>query len=168
MDRITTPRLIIRYNCRLRLLRLWRRDLPDARQLPDVLAVMLAAVARHNARQLLLNLQKLPPLDLMLQEWLQSTWLPQLRRSGIRRLAVLLPSDVYNMMVVEGLLWTTTRHTLPYEVQYFTETAAALDWLSDAEAPSSDHDWLRCGRAPRLLRARGKQYRLRQKNAIAS
>jgi hypothetical protein len=168
MDRITTPRFIIRYNRRLRLLRLWRRELHDAQQLPDVLTAMLAGVARHKAQQLLLNLQKLPPLTLALQEWLQTTWLPQLRRSGIRRLAVLLPSDVYNMMVVEGLLWTSTRHTLPYEVQYFTETSAALDWLSDAEAPSSDHDWLQCAQVPRLLRARRKRHPLRQKNAVTS
>ena len=157
MDKTATPRLIIRYNCRLSLLRLWRRELQDALQLPDVLEVMLAAIARYKARQLILNLQKLPPLSLVLQEWLQTNWLPRLRLSGIRRLAVLLPADVYNMMVVEGLLWTSTRRALPYEVQYFTETAAALDWLSDAELPSSEQDWMQCGRAPRLLRARRKR-----------
>lgn len=163
MDHSATPRLIIRYNYRLRLLRLWRREMRDAVHLPTVLEVMLTAVTRYNARQLVLNLQKLPPFSLKLQEWLQTSWLPRLRESGIRRLAVLLPADVYNMMVVEGLLWTTTRQALPYEVQYFTETAAAFDWLSDAEVPSSDQDWLGCVRAPRLLRARRKRPLLRHK-----
>jgi len=168
MDHSAAPRLIIRYNYRLSLLRLWRRELQDARQLPDVLEVTLAAVARYKARQLVLNLQKLPPLSLGLQEWLQTNWLPRLRLSGIRRLAVLLPADVYNMMVVEGLLWTTTRQALPYEVQYFTETAAALDWLSDAEIPSSDQDWMRCVRAPRLLRARRKRPLSRRPGSMVS
>ncbi|RSK46307.1 hypothetical protein [Hymenobacter perfusus] len=168
MDHSATPRLIIRYNYRLSLLRLWRREMRDAVHLPAVLEVMLTAVARYKARQLVLNLQKLPPFSLKMQEWLQTSWLPRLRVSGIRRLAVLLPADVYNMMVVEGLLWTSTRYALPYEVQYFTETAAALDWLCDAEVPSSERDWLRCGRAPRLLRARRKRPLLRHKNSVAS
>lgn len=163
-----TPRLIIRYNYRLSLLRLWRREMRDAAFLSTLLEVMLAAVARYNARRLLLNVQKLPPFSLELQQWLQNNWLPRLRLCGLQRLAVLLPSDVYNMMVVEGLLWTSTRHPLPYEVQYFTETAAALDWLSDAEAPSSEQDWTRWHRPPRLLRARRRRPFSRRANSTVS
>lgn len=161
------PRLILRYNTRLELLRIWRRNLEDAEQLTTVLDVMLNAIGRYQARQVLLNLQKLPPFSLGLQEWLQRNWLPRLRRTGIQRLAVLLPIDVYNMMVVEGLLWSSTRQDLPYEVQYFSETAAVLDWLTNAELPSTDQDWARRSYPPRLLRARHRPPCRHRKSTIS-
>lgn len=166
MARTASPRLIIRYNTRLNLLRLWRCEVQHAIQLPTVLEVLLTATARYQARQLLLNLQALPPFDLALQEWLQRNWLPRLRLSTIRRLAVLLPSDISNMMVVEGLLWDSTQQVLPYEVQYFTEVPAALDWLTDAERASSEQDWKCCGREPRLLRARRRRTHVSHKEAV--
>ncbi|WP_426493436.1 hypothetical protein [Hymenobacter sp. 102] len=159
MNAAPVLRLIFRYNSRLSLLRLWRGEIHNAVQLIGVLNMMLAAVQRHQARQLLLNMQHLPPFDQPLQEWLQTNWLPRLRRSGIHRLALLLPQDVYNRMVIEGLLWNSTRKSLPYEVQYFTELEAALDWVSDAELPTTANDWPRWWHQPTLLRLREQKRR---------
>jgi SpoIIAA-like len=159
MNAVPVPRLIFRYNSRLSLLRLWRGEMQSTAQLVNALNTLLAAVRRHQARQLLLNMQQLPPFDQTLQEWLQTNWLPRLRRSGIHRLALLLPQDVYNRMVIEGLLWNSTRKVLPYEVQYFTELEAALDWVSDAELPTTSQDWPRWWHQPTLLRLREQKLR---------
>ncbi|RSK37300.1 hypothetical protein [Hymenobacter metallilatus] len=155
------PRLILRYNQHLRMLRLWRRERSNAQQLLPILETLLVAIRRYQARQLLLNLQALPPLVQEVQVWLQTGWLPRLRNSGIQRLAVLLPLDVYNRMVVEGLLLASMHQTLPYEIQYFTEVAAALEWLSEAETPTTDHDWTGSRRAPMLVRCYQRRHRRR-------
>ncbi|RSK50937.1 hypothetical protein [Hymenobacter rigui] len=159
MGTALAPRLVFRYNTRLSLLRLWRGEMHHATQLVEVLDTLLRAIQRRQARQLLLNIQQLPLLDQAMQEWLQTSWLPRLRRSGIHRLALLLPDDIYNRMVIEGLLWASTHQVLPYEVQYFSELAAALDWVSDAEMPTTETDWLDWWHLPALLRLRRKKRR---------
>lgn len=152
-------RLVIRYDCRHRLLRLWR---PSSATSPDVVAVLealLAAVSKYQARQLLLNMQQLPPISPETQTWLQANWLPRLRQSGVARLAVLLPAEVYNRMVVEGLLLASVQQVLPYEVQYFSELSATLDWLLDAELPSQEQDWLLFWQTPALVRCHRLRWR---------
>lgn len=145
-------RLVVRYNSRYRLLRLWRPAGMESSALVAALETLLAAVAKHRARQLLLNMQQLPPVSPETQAWLQTNWLPRLRQMGVARLAVLLPAEAYNRMVVEGLLLASAQQVLPYEVQYFSELSAALDWLMNAELPSKEQDWLCFWQAPALIR----------------
>ncbi|MCA8833381.1 hypothetical protein [Hymenobacter pini] len=147
----------MRFNRRLRLLRMWRPAEPTAAQVPVILEAILAGIERHQARQLLLNMHRLPPLDPAVQQWLYTNWLPRLRRSGITRLAVLLPMELHNRMMTEGLLLASTRASLPYEVQYFTELPAALEWLFDAERLTNEHDWPWRWRTPALARRRQRR-----------
>ena len=95
---------------------------------------------------------------------LQNSWLPQLRRSGLQRLALLLPADPYNRGVIESLLWLSASQRLPYEVQYFAGLAEALDWVTAAERLTADADWRRSWREPALLRA----HRLRWRQLLAT
>lgn len=148
------PRLVFRYNFRLSLLQFWWQEMSTPALVPRVLNRLLRAVRRRRAQQLLLDLRKLPALDYSVQQWLQTTWLPRLRGCGLRRLALLLPTDPYNKIVVESLLWVSAYELLPYEVQYFTELPAALDWLTDAEVATSETDWPRRKQQPLVLRVR--------------
>ena len=127
-------------------------------ELPALLKPVLASIRRHAARQLLLDLRALPPLNQNMEQWLRVAWLPRLRAVGLRRLALLLPADRHNLRVIEGLLWASAEQSLPYEMQYFSGLAAALDWLSDAELPSAERDWRRQWQAPALLRARHRRW----------
>ncbi|MET4105651.1 hypothetical protein [Hymenobacter sp. UYP22] len=147
-------RAVVRYNSRHRLLRLWRPAGMGGAHLAASLEVLLVAVGRYQARQLLLNMQQLPPISPDMQTWLQTNWLPRLRQTELRRLAVLLPAEVYNRMVVEGLLLASAHRVLPYEVQYFSELSATLDWLMNAELPSKEQDWRLFRQTPALVRCR--------------
>ncbi|RIY12929.1 hypothetical protein [Hymenobacter rubripertinctus] len=94
----------------------------------------------------------MPPMSPEVEQWIKASWIPRLRDSGIRRLALLLPADSYNMRVIEGLLWASATQVLPYEIQYFSELPAALDWVTDAELPTSEPDWSRHWHGPTMLR----------------
>ncbi|MBX0291475.1 hypothetical protein K3G63_13580 [Hymenobacter sp. HSC-4F20] len=154
MENEYSPRLVFRYNFRWSLLQFWWQEINTSTLVPQVLNRLLRTVRRRRAQQLLLDLRKLPALDLSVQQWLQTTWLPRLRGCGLRRLALLLPTDTYNKMLVESMLWVSAHEHLPYEVQYFTELPAALDWLTDAEIATSESDWPRRKQQPLVLRVR--------------
>ncbi|MFD2784733.1 hypothetical protein [Hymenobacter rubripertinctus] len=54
---------------------------------------------------------------------------------AIRQLALVLPAGShYNYMVVESLL-RAGQHFIQYDVQFFNESAGALDWLLHHDAP---------------------------------
>ncbi|OWP63741.1 hypothetical protein CDA63_07045 [Hymenobacter amundsenii] len=144
-------------------MRPWHQAIPNPQDLPAVLDKLLRQVHRHAAHQLLLNLEGLPLLNPELQKLVQLGWLPRLRRSGLRRLALLLPTNPYNRGVIEGFLWLAATEPLPYEVQYFANLAEALDWLTDAELPTAEADWRRSWRTPALLRARQLRWRAEAK-----
>lgn len=159
MKRVVAPDLIVACHRPLKLLRPWHQALTDPQRLPFLLDKVLESIHRHAAHQLLLNLEGLPPLDPELQKLLQGSWLPRLRRSGLRRLALLLPANPYNRGVVESFLWLSASQRLPYEVQYFAGLAEALDWVTAAERLTTDADWRRSWREPALLRAHRLRWR---------
>ncbi len=149
--------LVSRYTSRLHMLRFWWAEPTEPTLVPSLLTGVLRAVRRHQAQQLLLDLRRLPTLQETVQQWVQNSWLPRLRRCGLRRLALLLPTNPYNMMLVESLLWVSLQESLPYEVQYFTELPAALDWLTNSEIATSDADWPRRYQEPLIRRVRRRQ-----------
>ncbi len=163
MKRVVAPHLIVSCHRPLKLLRAWHQAITDPRRLPSLLDKLLESIHRHAAHQLLLNLEGLPPLDPEIQKLLQGSWLPRLRRSGLRRLALLLPANAYNRGVIESLLWLSASQRLPYEVQYFVDPAGALDWVTATERLTTDADWRRSWREPALLRA----HRLRWQQPLA-
>ncbi|UOQ78778.1 hypothetical protein MUN84_09715 [Hymenobacter sp. 5516J-16] len=157
MEKEDAPHLTFRYNVRHSLLRFWWQQPDNMDDLPRLLTRLLKAVRRYQAQQLLLDLRPLPPLNQQVQQWLQTSWLPRLRQCGLQRLALLLPTNTYNMIVVESILWTSTQEHLPYEVQYFTELPAALDWLTNSEVATSDADWPCWKQQPMHLRVRRRK-----------
>ncbi|MBT9393187.1 hypothetical protein KLP40_08425 [Hymenobacter sp. NST-14] len=157
MSRFSPAYLIYAYHQPLKLLRVWWQRPQSPAQLPGLLEHIGRAIERYAPRQLLLNLQDLPPLQQEGEQWLKSVWAPRLRQSGISRLALLLPADRTNLRVLESLLWEALTKTLPYEVQYFPDLPAALDWVTDAELPTTERHWARSWRGPALLRSRRRR-----------
>lgn len=150
-------RLVFRYNFRLSMLRFWWPETANLDQMQPLLISVLRTIRRYQAQQLLLDMSHMPTVDEKVQKWLQNTWLPRLRHCGLRRLALLLPTSTYNMILVESMLWASVQEHLPYEVQYFTELPAALEWLTDSEVATSSRDWPLRRREPLVLRVRRRQ-----------
>ncbi|WP_400192543.1 hypothetical protein [Hymenobacter sp. B81] len=87
------------------------------------------------------------PLAVEDQLWLENTWLPELARTAVRRLAI-VADDAYNLMVLEELLTAqhpgTQRH-----VQLFSDAPTALEWLTQSSDRALDlqREW-ECGTHP--------------------
>ncbi|GAB2772649.1 hypothetical protein HNQ93_000797 [Hymenobacter luteus] len=139
------------------MLRFWWPEAVESFQVASLLTDVLKTVRRYQAHQLLLDLRQIPLLDAESQRWVEASWLPRLRSCSLRRLALLLPTDTYNRLVVESLLWVSAHESLPYEVQYFTELPAALDWLTNSEVATADADWPRRQQEPLLRRVRRRR-----------
>ncbi|TGE19639.1 hypothetical protein [Hymenobacter elongatus] len=91
----------------------------------------------------LLDLHGLPDISIEDQVWLTINWLPRILRQYARQVALVLPAaHHYNQMVVEGLL-KIGRPFITFEVQFFSDTHAALDWLTNSteQVDKLEQEW---------------------------
>jgi len=99
-------------------------------------------VAHYQPVLALLDLNGLPDLSIEDQLWMTVNWLPTIARQKLQRVALVLPATVHNQMAVEALLWAS-RHLVSFEVQFFTDTSAALDWTTESapQIPTLEAEW---------------------------
>ena len=77
----------------------------------------------------LIDLRGLPNMSLEKQFWVATHWLRRVSMPSVQHVAFIMPtSGLYNQMVIESL-HQAARHFIHYEVQFFSETTSALDWL---------------------------------------
>lgn len=92
-------------------------------------------IEQNNVRQTLVDMNGLPSLTLDDQFWVGSTWLPRVAKGAVERVALVLPTrNMYNQLVVEGLV-RTGRHFMRYDIQFFSNTDEAADWLIGDQPP---------------------------------
>ncbi len=84
----------------------------------------------------MLDLHGLPDLSLDKQFWVAAHWLRRVSVPSLRHVAIVLPADgLYNQMVIETL-HRAGRHFIRYEIQFFSDTMMALDWLLSFHDPA--------------------------------
>ena len=105
-------------------------------------------VRQHQPARALVDLRGLPDLSIDDQLWMTGHWLPVVAAQALRQVALVLPAAAHNLMAVESLL-RIGRYLLRFEVQFFTDEVAALDWLlGSAEAAAAlQHEWQRAGQS---------------------
>ncbi|WP_088841659.1 hypothetical protein [Hymenobacter gelipurpurascens] len=92
-------------------------------------------IEQNGVRQTLVDMNGLPSLSLDDQFWVASTWLPRVAKGAVQRVALVLPTrNMYNQLVVEGLV-RTGRHFMSYDIQFFSSTHEAADWLIGDHPP---------------------------------
>jgi hypothetical protein len=118
------------YVLELSLLRFqWNQLVPALDRFEASMLAVAQLVEQSTVSVMLFDLHGLPSLGLDEQFWLAANWLPRVSVPALEQVAVVLPAgSLYNQMVVESLL-RACRHFVHYEVQFFGETAEALDWL---------------------------------------
>jgi hypothetical protein len=101
---------------------------------------LLDMAAEHRVNSWLIELTA-APLTVEDQLWLESTWMPALSDTPVRRLAV-VADDAYNLMVLEDLMPLREAPT-QRSVQFFTDSLTALEWLtgSDQTAVRLQQEW---------------------------
>ncbi len=120
----------VQYVPELSLLRFqWNRLVPALARFETSMLAVAQLVEQNTVSAILLDMHGLPSLGLDEQFWMAANWLPRVSVPTVEQVAVVLPAgSLYNQMVVESLL-RACRHFVHYEVQFFGETAEALDWL---------------------------------------
>lgn len=129
--------ICIQFYPRLRLLRwAWHgpMSLPRFQLALDELMVFSV---QQGANRWLIDSASLPPVGLDEQEWLSGAWLPSAERLGLRHLALILPADIHNQLIVENVIGDGQRY-VKANVQFFSDTPTALDWLTGSAALMQD------------------------------
>lgn len=81
-----------------------------------------------------IDLNGLPNLGLEDQIWLSDEVLPAVAPlASLRQLALVLSPNMYNQLAAENILHHGQRH-LSFDVQFFTDSVAALEWLINPTA----------------------------------
>ncbi|GAB3827890.1 hypothetical protein [Hymenobacter jeollabukensis] len=84
---------------------------------------------QHAIESWVIDLNGLPNLGLEDQIWLSDEVLPTLAPlTHLRQLALVLSPNVYNQLAAETLLHQGQHH-LRFDIQFFSDSVAALDWL---------------------------------------
>ena len=99
---------------------------------------------QYQVRRWLADVSNLPLVSTDEQAWLSEFWLPQFMALPIRALALVLPINLHNQLVVESLL-ADGRRQFRADVQFFSDIPAALDWLTPTApvAEQLENEWQR-------------------------
>lgn len=125
------PDFHLQYDQALGLLRLEWAAGADTRTL-RASAANLLVLARHQAtRHLLLNMNTVPDLSTEDELWLGQHWMPGIVQLPLERLVLVIDSSqVHNQLAIEALHDLVLPH-IRFDAQYFTDSKAALHWLTD-------------------------------------
>lgn len=61
-------------------------------------------------------------------EWINNEWFPSLLAAGIKKMAVILPDNVFGQMNVEDIMGTVDTST-GFESRYFDNVEEATSWI---------------------------------------
>ena len=65
-------------------------------------------------------------------EWINTKWFPTLLQAGIKKMAVILPNNVFGQMNVEDIMGTVDTST-GFESRYFDGIEDATNWILNKE-----------------------------------
>jgi hypothetical protein len=97
-------------------------------------ATVLDAIRAHPCPHLVLDLRRVAMVSTGHPDWIQNTFGETVGKVGIRRVAVILPGNVYGFLVTgmptpEGYWLNVKGAKAPVPVNYFDAEAPALAWL---------------------------------------
>ena len=62
------------------------------------------------------------------QEWVNTDWLPRAIEAGYRKVAIIVPEDIFSQIAVDDIM-EKAREEAPVEDHYFTNLEEAKAWL---------------------------------------
>ncbi|RYU78927.1 hypothetical protein [Hymenobacter persicinus] len=86
---------------------------------------------QHHVTRWLADTSDMPLVGIDEQVWLGEEWLPRFVRLGVSKIGLVLPLSLHNVLVIEHLMVDTQRYT-PANLQFFSDSLAGLDWLTDS------------------------------------
>ncbi|HEX8428764.1 hypothetical protein [Hymenobacter sp.] len=121
--------ICIQFYPRLRLLR-WAWHGPmSLSKFQLAFGELMVFSLQQGANRWLIDSASLPPLGPDEQAWLSDFWLPCTEHLGLRHLALVLPGDVHNQLIVDSVISDGQRY-VKANIQFFSDASTALDWLT--------------------------------------
>ncbi|SHI34332.1 hypothetical protein SAMN02745146_0594 [Hymenobacter daecheongensis DSM 21074] len=123
--------LYFQYDISLRLVRWQWHGSMDLLKFQRAFEGLADFSRQHHISKWLADTSDMPLVGFEEQVWLGEQWLPQFARLGVYKIGLVLPLKQHNALVVEHLMFDE-QHYMPSSVQFFSDAAAALDWLTDS------------------------------------
>lgn len=93
---------------------------------------LVLSTRQYGVTSWLADMAHMPPIGTDEQAWLSEVWLMHVASLRLRRIALIMPLHLHNQLVLESVLADGRRYMLA-DVQFFSDTIAALDWLTSSE-----------------------------------
>jgi hypothetical protein len=133
--------LCLQYDISMKLLRWQWRGILDLPKFQRAFEGLADFSRQNRISGWLADTSDMPIVGIDEQAWLSEKWLPNFARLGVSKIGLVLPLSLHNMLVVEHLVYDAQRH-LPGHVQFFSDTAAAFDWLTDSSPRIPQAAWI--------------------------
>jgi hypothetical protein len=95
----------------------------------------LGCLTQHRGSQWLADCAAMKAVKQSDQEWLDQSWFPRALASGLRRMAVVIPTSGLTKMNVDDMMGRVPAAKL--EVAYFATAAEAKEWLNGSSVSGS-------------------------------
>lgn len=124
--------LQVQHDSALNLLRFQWLDLAN-HHLRPALVHGRDLVMAHRPAQVLVDFTGLSPISVQDELWMSLHWLPRIAAQPLEQVALVLRAEhLHNQMVAEAMLWVA-RHLMRFQLQFFGDVPAALDWLTGSD-----------------------------------
>ncbi|HEX8424797.1 hypothetical protein [Hymenobacter sp.] len=147
------PDLCLQHDHSLAVLRVEWIGGHDMSSLRNTAQYLMASLRSLEVRHLLIDMDSVPDLSVEDQVWLGDYWMPELVALGLERFALVIGSNqIHNQLAVDAL-HNLVQPAIRFDMQYFTDSVSALDWLthSSERLPALEAEWeTRLGSVPAL------------------
>jgi len=104
---------------------------------------LLILLREQEVRHLVLDMNSLPDLSVADQIWLGDYWMPGLVALPLERLVLVIDSSRQHNQLAVDALHDLVQPAIRFSSHYFSDTASALDWLTDSSPrlPALAAEW---------------------------
>jgi hypothetical protein len=88
---------------------------------------VIELLKEHNTDKKLIDNRQLGMLTPRNREWIQKTWFPLAVEAGLKRMAFIMPNNIFGKVSTEDA--NRYAHHTPVEINYFYTPEEAINWL---------------------------------------
>ena len=87
----------------------------------------LELIRKKNSSRWLADLRKMQVVNQEDQQWSNDDWFPRAIKAGIRKMAIIVPMDIFGKMSVNRIMQNIS--DIGLSTQYFDSVEDAIEWL---------------------------------------
>ncbi len=120
--------VVVMLNTRENLIRLTWRGYAPSPVFRSILEDALSNVKLHDLQFWLADLREMAAILRQDETWTVNDWFPRIATSGLRRMAILMSDDFFNVSSVDRIM-DGAAPKIQFEVRYFRTPEEAMGWF---------------------------------------